>query len=289
MDFKKVGVLGAGIMGAGIAQVAAQAGMQVVMRDVEDRFLEKGMDTIKQSLGRMVKKEKTTQADADAAVARIRCTKDLVEAAKGVDVVIEAIPEILSLKIETYRVMDRECAPHVIFASNTSGLSITEMASATKRPDRFIGMHFFNPVPMMQLIEIVKGFSTSGETVKTIEALSAKMGKTSIVVSDTPGFATTRLIGVLQNEAIHAYAEGIASAADIDKGMRLGMNHPMGPLELADFVGLDTLLHCMDNLYREYGDPKYRPPLLLRQMVRAGHLGRKTGRGFYDYTQKKSG
>jgi 3-hydroxybutyryl-CoA dehydrogenase len=284
MDVTRVGVLGAGIMGNGIAQVAAQARLDVKMRDVEDRFIEKGMDTIKTSLGRLVKKEKLTQADADAAVARIKCTTDLVEAVKDVDVVIEAIPEIMSLKVETYEVMDRECPDSVVFASNTSGLSITELSAATKRPDRFIGMHFFNPVPMMQLVEIVRGYSTSEATIQVIRDLSAKMGKESILVNDTPGFATSRLIGVLQNEAIHAFAEGIASAEDIDKGMRLGMNHPMGPLQLADFVGLDTLLHVMENLYEEYGDPKYRPPLLLRQMVRAGHLGRKTGRGFYDYS-----
>jgi 3-hydroxybutyryl-CoA dehydrogenase len=284
MDVTRVGVLGAGIMGNGIAQVAAQARLDVKMRDVEDRFIEKGMDTIKTSLGRLVKKEKLTQAHADAAVARIKCTTDLVEAVKDVDVVIEAIPEIMSLKVETYEVMDRECPDSVVFASNTSGLSITELSAATKRPDRFIGMHFFNPVPMMQLVEIVRGYSTSEATIQVIRDLSAKMGKESILVNDTPGFATSRLIGVLQNEAIHAFAEGIASAEDIDKGMRLGMNHPMGPLQLADFVGLDTLLHVMENLYEEYGDPKYRPPLLLRQMVRAGHLGRKTGRGFYDYS-----
>ena len=186
----------------------------------------------------------------------------------------------------TYKTIDKECPETVIFASNTSGLSITELASATNRADRFIGMHFFNPVPMMQLVEIVRGYSTSEETIGVIRDLSTKMGKMSILVNDTPGFATTRLIGVLQNEAIHAFAEGIASAEDIDKGMKLGMNHPMGPLELADFIGLDTLLYCMENLHKEYGDPKYRPPLLLRQMVRAGHLGRKTGRGFYDYTNK---
>ena len=287
MQIKRVAVLGAGIMGAGIAQVAAQAGLQVKMRDIEDKFLEKGMGTIKQSLARIVKKEKITQADADAAVARIKCTKDLIEAVKDVEVVIEAIPEVPSLKMETYKAIDKECPDHVIFASNTSGLSITEMASATRRADRFIGMHFFNPVPMMQLVEIIRGYNTSDATVKVIQELATKMGKTSVIVKDTPGFATTRLIGVLQNEAIHAYAEGIASAEDIDKSMRLGMNHPMGPLELADFVGLDTLLYVMENLYREYGDPKYRPPLLLRQMVRAGHLGRKTGKGFYDYTEKK--
>jgi 3-hydroxybutyryl-CoA dehydrogenase len=284
MEVARVGVLGAGIMGNGIAQVAAQAGLEVNMRDVDDKYLENGINAIKASLGRMVKKEKITQADADATVARIKCTTDLLTAAKDVDVVIEAIPEVMSLKAETYKTLDEACPDHVIFASNTSGLSITELSSTTKRPDRFIGMHFFNPVPMMQLVEIVRGYSTSEETIGVIRDLSTKMGKESILVNDTPGFATSRLIGVLQNEAIHAYAEGIASAEDIDKGMRLGMNHPMGPLQLADFVGLDTILHVMENLYAEYGDPKYRPPLLLRQMVRAGHLGRKTGKGFYDYT-----
>ncbi len=286
MEAGSVSVLGAGIMGAGIAQVAAQAGLNVKMRDVNDAFLDKGMDTIRQSLGRMVKKEKISQADADAVVARIQCTTDLLEAAKDAAVVIEAIPEVLSLKADTYRALDESCPESVIFASNTSGLSITELAATTKRADRFIGMHFFNPVPVMQLVEIVRGYSTSDETVKAIQALTAKMGRESILVNDTPGFATSRLIGVLQNEAIHALAEGVASAEDIDKGMRLGMNHPMGPLQLADFVGLDTLLHVMENLYSEYGDPKYRPPLLLRQMVRSGHLGRKTGKGFYDYTNK---
>ena len=286
MDVTRVTVLGAGIMGNGIAQVAAQSGLEVKMRDIEDKFLESGMNTIKQSLGRMVKKEKITQADADTVVARIKCTADLIEAVKDADVVIEAIPEVMALKVETYKTMDQECPDHVIFASNTSGMSITELAAATKRADRFVGMHFFNPVPLMQLVEIVRGYSTSEDTIKVIRDLATKMGKESIIVNDTPGFATSRLIGILQNEAIHAFAEGIASAEDIDKGMKLGMNHPMGPLELADFVGLDTLLHVMENLHNEYGDPKYRPPLLLRQMVRAGHLGRKTGKGFYDYTNK---
>ena len=204
MEIRRIGVLGAGIMGAGIAQVAAQVGLDVKMRDIEDRFIENGMNAIRQSLGRFVKKERITQSDADAAVARIKGLTDLIESVKDVDIVIEAVPENMALKKETFATIDKACPDDVVFASNTSGLSVTEMASVTKRADRFVGMHFFNPVPMMQLVEIVKGFDTSEETVNVIRDLAAKMGKTSILVNDTPGFATSRLIGVLQNEAIHA-------------------------------------------------------------------------------------
>ena len=284
MEVRAIAVLGAGTMGSGIAQVAAQAGLDVKMRDMNDELLEAGMTNIEQSLGRMLKKERITQDDMDAALARVTCTTNLTDAVKDVNVVIEAIPEDMALKIETFKAIDNVASSDAVFASNTSGLSITEMASSTSRPDRFIGMHFFNPVPMMELVEIVTGYSTSGETLDTVQTLSARMGKTTVVAKDTPGFITTRFICVLQNEAIHAWAEGIASAEDIDKAMKLGMNHPMGPLQLADFIGLDTLLHVMDNLASEYGDPKYRPPLVLRKMVRAGHLGRKTGRGIYDYS-----
>ena len=286
MEMKRIAVLGAGIMGAGIAQAAAQVGIEVSMRDIEDRFVDKGMEATKQSLGRFVKKEKITQADADAVMGRIRGTTDLFEAVKDVGMVIEAVPEDMDLKRETFSAIDGVCPPEVIFASNTSGLSITQMASATTRVDRFVGIHFFNPVPMMELVEVVSGYGTSDATVGAARDLAAKMGKTSVVVKDTPGFITTRFIGVLLNEALHALAEGIASPEDIDTAMKLGMNHPMGPLELADFIGLDTLLHCMDHLYEEYGDPKYRAPFILRQMVRAGDLGRKTGKGVYDYSSK---
>ncbi len=275
-------------MGAGIAQVAAQAGLEVKLRDIDQKFIDGGMNAIRQSLARFVKKGTLTQGQADATLGRIKGVVDLGKSVEGADVVIEAIPENLDLKKQTYAVIDKACPPEVIFASNTSGLSITEMASATSRPAKFVGMHFFNPVPMMQLVEVVKGYSTADDTIRVIRDLSAKMGKRSIVVKDTPGFATSRFTAVLQNEAICAYAEGIASAEDIDTAMKLGMNHPMGPLELADLVGLDTLLHVLENLYREFGDPKYRPAHLLRQMVRAGHLGRKTGRGFHDYSKSKT-
>lgn len=285
MEIKKVCVLGAGIMGAGIAQVAAEAGFQVAMRDIEDRFVDKGLSTIKGNLDRAVSKGKMEAAAAEAIVARVSGTTDLKKAAQDADIVIEAVIEIMSLKKEVYTELDAICPAHTIFATNTSGLSITEMAAITKRPDRFIGMHYFNPVPVMKLVELIRGFLTSDETYAAAKAYVEKIGKTPIEVKEAPGFAVNRILCPMINEAIFVYAEGIASAEDVDRAMVLGANHPIGPLALADMVGLDTLLHVLDGLHQELGEDKYRPAPLLRKMVRAGYFGRKSGRGFYNYTK----
>lgn len=284
-EIKTIGVVGAGIMGAGIAQVAAQAGYQVVMRDIEDRFVEKGLASIKKGIGRLVEKGKMAQDEADAILSRIKGTTDLNDL-KEADYVCEAIIEQLEAKQELYRQLDGICRPEVIFASNTSGLSITAMAAATQRPDKVVGMHFFNPVPLMKLVELIKGADTSEETFATARELAIKWGKEPITVNEAPLFAVNRILCPMINEAIFVLQEGIASAEDIDKGLKLGASHPIGPLALADLIGLDTLLFVIETLYRETGDSKYRPAPLLRKMVRAGRLGRKTGRGFYDYTQK---
>lgn len=284
-EIKTVGVIGAGIMGAGIAQVAAQAGYDVIMRDIEDRFVEKGLASIKKGMGRLVEKGKMAQAEADAVVGRVKGTTDLNDL-KDADYVCEAIIEQLEPKQELYRQLDGICRPEVIFASNTSGLSITAMAAATQRADRVIGMHFFNPVPLMKLVELIKGADTSEETFATARELAIKWDKEPIAVNEAPLFAVNRILCPMINEAIFVLEEGIASAEDIDKGLKLGASHPIGPLALADLIGLDTLLFVIETLYRETGDSKYRPAPLLRKMVRAGRLGRKSGRGFYDYTQK---
>ena len=285
MEIKKICVLGAGLMGAGIAQTAAQAGFDVTVRDMEDRFVENGMAAIKSNLDRAVSKGKMEKDEAQKVMGRIKGTIDLKEAACDADMVIEAIIEVMEVKKQVYKELDTICKKETVFASNTSGLSITEMASVTQRAAQVIGMHFFNPVPVMRLVELIKGFSTSDETLDIAKAYVEKIKKTAIEVQEAPGFAVNRILCPMINEAIFVLAEGIASAKDIDDGMMLGANHPIGPLALADMVGLDTILFVLDGFHKELGEDKYRPATLLRKMVRAGHLGRKSGKGFYDYTK----
>ncbi|MDZ7695986.1 MAG: 3-hydroxybutyryl-CoA dehydrogenase [Deltaproteobacteria bacterium] len=282
MEIKILGVVGAGQMGAGIAQVAAASGLSVLMNDIKDEFVERGFSAIEKSLGRMVKKEKITEADQKDILGRIEGSTALDDMIKA-EFVAEAATEREGLKLEIFQALDGYCKPDTILSSNTSSISITKIAGATQRPEKVIGMHFMNPVPIMKLVEIINGLATSNETFEITRDLALTMGKTPVPANDFPGFIANRILMPMINEAVYALFEGVGQAEDIDQIMKLGMNHPMGPLALADLIGLDTCLAIMDVLHEGLGDSKYRACPLLRKYVDAGWLGVKTGRGFYRY------
>ena len=283
MDIKTVGVIGAGTMGNGIAQAFAVAGFPVTMTDISQLQLDRGVKAIDGSLDRLVKKEKLTATAKAAALGRVTTSTDLA-ALKACDLLIEAATENLEVKLKLFAQIDSLAPPDAIIATNTSSISITRLAAATTRPDRAIGMHFFNPVPVMQLVELIRGLATSDETHAAVAAIAKKIGKTPVKVKNSPGFVVNRMLCPMVNEAIFALGEGLATAAEIDEAMKLGCNHPIGPLALADLIGLDVELAVMNVLFEGFKDPKYRPAPLLVEMVEAGYLGRKSGRGFFTYS-----
>ena len=277
---EKIQVVGAGQMGSGIAQVAAQAGLAVHLADVDEAAVSKGLETIEKNLSRSVEKERISREEMDESLGRIESG---TEYAADADLAIEAVVERTEVKAEVFRALDETLGEDAILASNTSSISITELAATTGRPERFIGMHFFNPVPLMKLVEIVRGLETADETYKAVHELAGRLGKEPVEVMDFPGFVSNRVLMPMINEAVYCVMEGVAGPEEVDAVMKLGMNHPMGPLALADLIGLDTCLHIMEVLHEGFGDNKYRPCPLLRRYVAAGRLGRKSGRGFYEY------